>query len=136
MDTVWIVESGDYEQRGIERIFASEALAREYIEAEGLDEEPTEETVWPRVPQPVTSFRMSAVTADADAAFMKSVGYYLDGTWFIREEQWATRESGAPLSSRTAPWGKRTTPVFVEARGEDQSAVRAEFDRLRAAVRK
>lgn len=131
---VWAVESGAYEERRVERLFATQELAEEYIRDRGLrGEEPVAFEVWDRLPLPVTHYLWSAIFAKHNVT-AEQCGYITEGDWLIQRGGYAGYEDGKPTESRVDYWNRKVSSIFVEVSGESLEEVAHEFDRLRVAI--
>lgn len=118
---VWIVESGEYEQRGVVGVFGSEELALDYCRRFQPDEMPTAYELWNRTPVAVTHYSKQGVFG-ASAAHL---GWSEVEGGSQKFHEWASNEvyCSEAATSRIAWWHKEGGPVYVEVSGNDPDAV-------------
>lgn len=131
MADVWIVQSGDYENRDVTAVFATEQLAREYAGDDGA-RDVTRHAVWDRIPQPVTRWELLGVTGDPidREDFDQVAGGSVRGL-----QQYASTEVHCPpVTEEVDWWSWDPSPVAVRVYGYDLEAVTRRFAELWAEV--
>ncbi len=126
---VWVAHEGDYEQRRVNAVYATEELAKAHGEAEDLEEW----DVWDLPPKPVTRYEVTAVIGPYPYPTMR----VMDG-WAVSEspmlhihrDSWDTYEVHCPeafTQAEITPSGKNN--IWIESHGNDEQAVEAEVRR-------